>query len=382
VSDPAIALVFSSEPWVERLHRHCADHGGAHVRQIVLDPQLCFDEEFDTLVASHRWPALTPGLVQSMHERGRSVVGVYDDQVALDHVERTGVDAVLAVDAPMGEFVAVLRDLGTVARPPVDVSKNEGRGDGRLVVVGGPGGSGATEVAIELARRFASAAPTALVDMDDVVPAVAPRLGLPLEPNVRTAIDAAVFGIGVLELIDVGGELAVLGGLPNVATWSQVRAEEVRALLSALTRNGRTVVANIGSRLESIGEPERFGLSRVVLGQAEVVVGVVEPSPVGVIRAIDWMAPSAASRRVRASTLSSHACRVGHFVVTRSRRNSRRHDHRRSRSFPTTRECETPRGAGRSCARARSPERFGFSVGPWRPRSGRVDERCLRNDSP
>lgn len=290
MSDPAIALVFSPEPWVERLHRHCADHGGAHVRQIVLDPQLCFDEEFDTLVASHRWPALTPGLVQSMHERGRSVVGVYDDQVALDHVERTGVDAVLAVDAPMGEFVSVLRDLGTVARPPVDASKNEGRGGGRLVVVGGPGGSGVTEVAIELARRFASAAPTALVDMDDVVPAVAPRLGLPLEPNVRTAIDAAVFGIGVLELIDVGGELAVLGGLPNVATWSQVRAEEVRALLSALTRDGRTVVANIGSRLESIGEPERFGLSRVVLGQAEVVVGVVEPSPVGVIRAIDWMA--------------------------------------------------------------------------------------------
>ena len=46
-NEPAIALVFSPEAWVERLHRHLADHGGARVRQIVLDPTLALDEAYD-----------------------------------------------------------------------------------------------------------------------------------------------------------------------------------------------------------------------------------------------------------------------------------------------------------------------------------------------
>ena len=38
--EPTIALVFSPELWVERLHHHLTDHGGARVRQIVLEPAL------------------------------------------------------------------------------------------------------------------------------------------------------------------------------------------------------------------------------------------------------------------------------------------------------------------------------------------------------
>ncbi len=57
--EPTVALVFSPEPWVEELHRHLAHHGGARVRQIVVEPSVALDEEYDALVVSDRWPALT-----------------------------------------------------------------------------------------------------------------------------------------------------------------------------------------------------------------------------------------------------------------------------------------------------------------------------------
>ena len=54
--EPTIALVFSPEAWVEELHRYLEDHGGARVRQIVLEPSVALEEEYDTMVVSHRGP--------------------------------------------------------------------------------------------------------------------------------------------------------------------------------------------------------------------------------------------------------------------------------------------------------------------------------------
>src|SRR4051794_41855898 len=78
--EPSVALVFSPETWVEGLHRHLAHHGGARVRQIVVEPTAALDEEYDVLVVSDRWPALTLGLVGAIHERGRRVLGVFDPE--------------------------------------------------------------------------------------------------------------------------------------------------------------------------------------------------------------------------------------------------------------------------------------------------------------
>src|SRR4029077_20450016 len=69
--EPEIALVLSAEAWVDDLHRHCADHGGARVRCLVLDPAVALDKEFDVLVTGERWPALTRPFVDALHERGR-----------------------------------------------------------------------------------------------------------------------------------------------------------------------------------------------------------------------------------------------------------------------------------------------------------------------
>ena len=71
MSEPEVALVFSPERWVEDLHRHCVDHGGARIRCVVMDPALVLDEEYGVLVVSHRWPGLTVGFVEAVHARGR-----------------------------------------------------------------------------------------------------------------------------------------------------------------------------------------------------------------------------------------------------------------------------------------------------------------------
>lgn len=78
IDEPEVALVFSSEPWFEDLHRHLTDHGGARVRQVVMDPALALGDQYDTLVVSHRWPALTRRFVDEVHARARSILGVYD----------------------------------------------------------------------------------------------------------------------------------------------------------------------------------------------------------------------------------------------------------------------------------------------------------------
>lgn len=87
MSEPEIALVFTPDPWVEELHRHLTDHGGARVRQVVVEPGVALEESYDILVVSHRWPALTRAFVSDVHSTGRVVLGVYDREEAsgLDH---------------------------------------------------------------------------------------------------------------------------------------------------------------------------------------------------------------------------------------------------------------------------------------------------------
>src|SRR2546423_14994964 len=138
-----VALVFSPEQWVEGLHRHLAHHGGARVRQIVVEPAIALDEEYDVLIVSDRWPALTLRLVGAVHERGRRVLGVFDPEepAGKDHLVELGVDATIAADAQIGEFVTVLGQLGpepgvTTADPARAVAAPDSTDDGAAGAVG------------------------------------------------------------------------------------------------------------------------------------------------------------------------------------------------------------------------------------------------------
>ncbi len=302
--EPEVALVFTPEPWVEELHHHFTDHGGVRVRQIVMDPTLALEEPYETLVVSHRWPALTRGLVDALHDRHRRVLGVYEreEPAGRDHLEGLGVDRTIESDAAPLAFQEALVGLGPLRRLPQrsgPTSAPSGPPNDRHVgwrlVVGGPAGGGATEVAVHLAAFASRKGRAVVVDADEVAPAVAQRLALPIEPNLRTAVDAVEHGLGELgaSLVPVGPtRLHALVGLPNVAAWSQVRPNEVLAVLEQLARAYDQVVVDVGNRLEDLGGGgrTRYALTRALVADADQLALVGDGSPVGIARLLAWTA--------------------------------------------------------------------------------------------
>jgi MinD-like ATPase involved in chromosome partitioning or flagellar assembly len=298
MAEAEIALVFSPEVWVEELHRFVTDHGGARVRHVVVDPAVALDEQYQTLVVSWRWPALTRGLVDELHRRGRTVLGVFDreEPVGRELLMSSGVDAVVESDAAMGEFIAVLDTLeplvgaGAALGTPALINREV---RGAWIAVGGPAGGGASELAIELAR--ATPGDVVLVDADEVAPALATRLALSIEPNIRNAIDAVEYGLGNLgdALVSAPGlRAAVLTGLPNVSAWSHIRAPEVLRVLRALSADHDVVIADTSAPVDDLAVVPRgrYAVTRAVLAEAAAVVAVGLGSPVGVVRLLGWIA--------------------------------------------------------------------------------------------
>ena len=293
--EPSVALVFSPESWVEELHRHLAHHGGARVRQIVVEPSVALEEEYDVLVVSDRWPALTRGFVRAVHARGRALLGVFDPEepAGKNHLVDLGVDATIAADAQVAEFVVILRELDGASRDPelvdVDASRPSTPDDepaGTVVAVSGARGSGVTEVALGVAVALAERRRSVLlVDAHEVAPAVAGRLGLGLEPNLRTAVDACAHGLGALDdcvvaVIDRGVvRLGAVAGHPSAIAASQVSTQDVLDVVAAARRSHDFVIVDL---------EERSPTARAVTEIADAVVGVVHASPVGVVRALEW----------------------------------------------------------------------------------------------
>jgi len=174
-------------------------------------------------------------------------------------------------------------------------SNGDGSRRSRLVAVGGTPGAGATELAIGLTAALRVRREHAvLVDADEVVPSIAQRLGLPIEPNLRSAIESVEYGMGDVDesIVRAAREIEVLTGLPNVGAWSQVRPSGVLDVVEALGRIWPCVVVNFGSRLEDVGRGgrSRYGISRAIVSEASDVIGVAPATPVGVTRGLGWVA--------------------------------------------------------------------------------------------
>jgi MinD-like ATPase involved in chromosome partitioning or flagellar assembly len=319
---PSVALVFSPESWVEELHRHVSHHGGARVRQIVVEPSVALDEEYDVLVVSDRWPALKHGFVRAVHERGRAILGVFDpdEPAGKDHLVELGVDTTIAGDAAVAEFVVTLRELDLAASPyearsssvaTASVSVDGPRAT--LLVVSGPRGSGITEIALGVAVALTESRQSVLLlDAHESAPAVAGRLGLGVEPNLRTAVDACAHGLGALDdcVVPVferdGGRLHVVAGHPSAIAASQMSTQDLLDVVATARRAHDVVVVDV---------EERSTTARALAGIADAVVGVVHASPVGVVRGLEWVVDSVG----RGSTIPLHLV-VNHAPGSRFRR--------------------------------------------------------------
>jgi MinD-like ATPase involved in chromosome partitioning or flagellar assembly len=238
------------------------------------------------------------------------VLGVFhpDEPAGKDHLLTLGVDTTIAGDAPMAEFVGALHELGpvlqTIDRSPRVDAAIPVTGRGNLLVVSGPRGGGITEVAVGLAdalgRRGGS---VVLVDAHDSAPAVAGRLGLGLEPNLRSAVDALNYGLGDLDAaivrVPTTVTFGVVAGFPSPVAAAQVTASEVGAVAVALCERHDAVVVDVDA-----SSP----IGRALLPESMAIIGVATASPVGVVRAVGWVADVRA--QVRATPI--------HIVVNRA----------------------------------------------------------------
>ncbi len=290
-----LALAASARAWADDLHRFLADHGGARVRTVIMGADEVVSEQYDVLVIDDVCSFLTPRLVERARRHGRLVIGVFESADGADAKRRLlecNVDDVIEAEATPDEFVAVVRRvqrLAPVTRVPTTPRVGGERpASGRLVVVGSPpGGSGATEVAVTLASVVGGV----LVDADDVAPSIAQRLGVPLHPNLRTAIDLVHHrSEPVEEVVHTVAGVQLVAGLASGDDWAQLHAGEVEAVLEELATRHDPVIVNVSAGIEPPQRGEgRFGLARGIIGRGDIVMAVGSPTPVGVTRLVRWV---------------------------------------------------------------------------------------------
>lgn len=288
-----LALAASSRQWADTLHRFLADHGGARVRTVVMGAEQVVNEVYDVLLIDDVCSFLTPRLVEQARRHGRLVIGVFEAQDGSDAKRRLldcGVDDVVEADASPDEFLAVIGRVRQLVphfpEPrPVETAAVAG---GQLIVVGSPpGGCGATEVALALGGHLQGI----LVDADDVAPSLAQRVGTPLHPNLRTAIDVVHHQGGEVDtFLAEGAPVKMVAGLAHGDDWTQVHPGEVEAVIAELRGIWPRVIVNVGAGLERplLGEG-RFGLARSLVAGAGTIVGVGLPTPVGITRLVRWL---------------------------------------------------------------------------------------------
>lgn len=330
--EPTVALAHSTRGWAQELHFFLMDHGGAIVRGYVMSPDDVLAESYDVLVVDDVTSFLSFRLVSTLKGRGVRVIGVYDESEAdgagKQRLLDLGVDEALPATTPPAdllqaitklagpfieddpELAGLLADLGARAVSPVadtppgdsDAADQVRPRRGSIVAVAAAaGGAGATElsVALTVACRNGGLA-TVLCDTDEQAPSIAQRLGLALHPNIRTAVDAVHHGTASLDATltrSTALGIEVLCGLPNPRDWYELRAAEVAEVVAELARSRPMVIANVGPRVDdlpNLGGPARFGVTRAIIGIADVVVLVGTASPVGVRRIIDWFADARA----------------------------------------------------------------------------------------
>lgn len=303
MTGPTLALAASPRGWPDRLHRFFIDHGGARVRLHVLRGEDVLVEDYQILLVDDVCSFLTPHLVARVKEAGRAVVGVFDASEfpeGKDRLLECGIPDVVEAAADPEEFLAVLMAAATTVDetvPPAPIPGKR-RAGGTVTVAGPPGGVGITEVAVGLAGCLARRRRGAgLVDADATSPSVAQRLGLPLHPNLVTAVDAVMYTGGdpvrwTLPLADTG--LRVVPGAPPAVVRHDLHEHEVTGVVERILASGNPVVVDAGS---GPGSDRPLPVTASVLGSSAVLVGVVAPTPVGVARFLDWVSILRAGRR-------------------------------------------------------------------------------------
>lgn len=273
-----IALAASARTWPDRLHRFLLDHGGGRIVGRIMSPEQANEGGFDVLLIDDVCSFLTPRLVAEMKRSGSEVVGVFvpdDGPDAKRRLLECGISDVIESDATPEEFLDKIgQTLAHRSNPVVDYLPR--RAPLTIAVTGPAEGVGMSEVAVSLASALSSRISTVLIDLDRVWPSVAQRLGLPLHPNVRTALDHALHRPDKLaSAIQQTGRLSVIGGAADGGRGHPIGRHEVLTLIDALGHHCEVLVADLGAV---------FDVESGLLREFDTLVVVGSPTPVGVAR--------------------------------------------------------------------------------------------------
>jgi Mrp family chromosome partitioning ATPase len=257
-----------------------------------------FDWDWAVLVVDATSPMFTRSMVEAVNARGRFVLAVWDEKepAGKDRALRAGVTTLIEENADPSEFLAIVGPLETdrpaitipTRRRPVEVETRRG---GLVVAVGGPTSDSAA-TAVALASIFAQRGyRTVVVDANEVAPQTAQRLSLLPLPNLATAVQSGEADVSSLCQAVPDGGFWVLAGLADPGQWRDVAARAAADVLAGLGRFFDVVVAVAGPVLEDLRRSgvDRFGLSRVAIATADVLVAVAPGSPVGVVALARWM---------------------------------------------------------------------------------------------
>jgi len=298
--EPLIAIAGSQRGWASELVRFLSDFGGARLKGTVLTASEALNTEYEVLLIDDIASFLNPRLVDRIQQQGRKVVGVFDPEAGELGRERLlslGVDGLATTDGDPETILEVVASLAFDGTPSANPREPEDRSEskaGRMTVVAG--GDVAGDLAVILAGEFkAHQRTTLVVDVDTLTPMLAQRFSLPLVPNLLTALDAHLLLRGEVSDSFLAGPygVTVLTGLPDPADWHTIGTEEIVDLLDTLSRKHDELILKTSPFLED--DPinirqGRFDLSRSLIGMATEVICLIEPTPIGLSRALTWAA--------------------------------------------------------------------------------------------
>lgn len=320
MAELVIGTVATPQPWRRALQAHVRDHV-AGVRLMTLhDTSDALKADVDVVVVDDTLDFLTEADARALRDQGTRIVGVFDPSGRQGRGRRPLDDLKVETTLPITAGPEALLDVVATLTP----GRRDRLGDGVLhagtpavksgsgpqgsmvAVSGGSDSPGRTEIAValaqDLARRHAPET-VVLVDLDQQNPTIARRLGFQLVPNVVDAAVAARAGRPLDHALAHRAPFAsntampgfdVIVGLAGPGDWAGL--EEPGGLFDALAARWPWVVLDVGS----LGEPGPRQAStagdsvvRSALRRADHVVAVASPTPLGVLRLLDWAAASA-----------------------------------------------------------------------------------------
>lgn len=316
MTDVKVAVGYTVRPWRSELQRHARDFVTGVQIQVYRDGGALQAARFDALLIDGSSSLLDASLMRHCAERQIPVAAVYDPRDDADGSERARVASLgvsMVHPSTLDDLLVTFSRRGPGAQPeeaPASDAPPETASTwlGRVVAVGGPGGAGATEVAVGLAAAAASSGRTILVDIDELRPSVARRLGLTVSPHIVNAVDEVshLWRSSDQSMLNtrIAGVLAgpavanphglpfdVIAGLPSASEWASVPPDRLADLLKALRKVYATILLRLGPSLEDLSRwIDRFGASRLGAYEADQIVSVADASPTGVAESVDWLA--------------------------------------------------------------------------------------------